>query len=82
MAIVRDRRKNAHLLGQYIRETRVSAGVTQSMLAATLGKPQSYIAKVESGERRIDVVEFIQLMNAMDVNVHDAIKNIKKTIGL
>ena len=34
-------------------------------LAARLSKPQSFIAKYEAGERRIDVVEFIAICRAM-----------------
>lgn len=33
---------------------------TQQQLADALGKPQSYVAKVETGERRIDAVELVQ----------------------
>jgi transcriptional regulator with XRE-family HTH domain len=34
------------------------AGVTQSQLAVKLGRPQSFVAKYETGERRLDVAEF------------------------
>jgi len=37
---------------------RVNAGLSQRELAATLGVPHSWVAKVESGERRIDLIEF------------------------
>ncbi len=40
-------------------------GLTQQDVAEKVGKPQSYIAKVEGGERRLDVVEFIALAKAM-----------------
>jgi transcriptional regulator with XRE-family HTH domain len=46
-------------------EIRQSAGITQAELARKLGRPQSYISKVESGDRRIDVVEYVQLMQAI-----------------
>jgi transcriptional regulator with XRE-family HTH domain len=36
---------------------REQADVTQAQLAARLGKPQSYVSKVESGERRLDFLE-------------------------
>jgi transcriptional regulator with XRE-family HTH domain len=41
-------------------------GLTQQDVAEKVGKPQSYIAKVEGGERRLDVVEFIALAKAME----------------
>ena len=47
---------------------RLEAGFTQQEIAGRLGKPQSYVAKIEGGERRLDVVEFIALAKAMNVD--------------
>lgn len=47
---------------------RSSVGLTQQEVADRLGKPQSYVAKVERNERRIDVVEFISLAQALGVD--------------
>lgn len=47
-------------LMQVLIETRREAGITQQELADRLNRPQSYVAKVETGERRLDVVEFIE----------------------
>jgi len=44
-----------------LKKARKENGITQAQLAEALGKPQSFIAKVESGERRLDVVEFVRL---------------------
>ena len=44
---------------------RHDAGVQQQKLAAKLGKPQSFIAKYEGGERRIDLIEFIAIARAL-----------------
>jgi transcriptional regulator with XRE-family HTH domain len=38
---------------------RKKAGLSQAALAARLGKPQSFVAKYEGGERRLDVIEFL-----------------------
>ena len=46
-------------------ETRQKAGITQQELAKRLRRPQSFVAKYEGGERRIDVVEFLWLVRAM-----------------
>jgi len=40
-----------------LRQARQEAGLTQAEAAQRLGKPQSYVSKCESGERRVDVVE-------------------------
>ncbi|HIG8008298.1 TPA: helix-turn-helix domain-containing protein, partial [Klebsiella pneumoniae] len=41
-----------------LREIRIKKGITQERLAQALKRPQSFVAKVESGERRLDVIEF------------------------
>jgi transcriptional regulator with XRE-family HTH domain len=42
-------------------EARQAAGLTQAELAARLQRPQSYVSKLERGERRLDVVEFLEV---------------------
>src|SRR3981189_368375 len=44
---------------------RKAAGLTQHTLALRLKKPQSFVAKYEGGERRLDVVEFIAIARAL-----------------
>lgn len=44
---------------------RKAAHLTQAQLAARLHQHQSFVARVESGERRIDVVELIVLARAI-----------------
>lgn len=44
---------------------RQKAGIRQHALAKKLGRPQSFIAKYEGGERRIDVVEFVGIVRAL-----------------
>jgi transcriptional regulator with XRE-family HTH domain len=44
---------------------RKAAGLTQQVLARRLNKPQSFVAKYEGGERRLDVVEFIVIARAL-----------------
>ena len=47
-----------------LRRVRKESGLTQAALAARLGVAQSFVAKVEGQERRLDVVEFVRWMVA------------------
>lgn len=60
-------------------EARRRAGITQTALAQKLGKPQSYISKVERGERRLDVVETMDLAVALGVTINDLIESLDAT---
>jgi transcriptional regulator with XRE-family HTH domain len=44
---------------------RHAANIRQQVLAKKLGRPQSFIAKYEGGERRIDLIEFIAIAEAL-----------------
>ena len=55
--------------------------VTQHELAKRLHKPQSFVAKYEGGERRIDVVEFVTVCQAIGVDPAKLLKALIKAIG-
>ena len=42
----------------FLTKKREAAGMTQSQLAHKLGEYQSWVARLESGQRRVDVIEF------------------------
>jgi DNA-binding transcriptional regulator YiaG len=44
---------------------RKRAGLTQQQVASALGRPQSFVAKYEGGERRLDVVEFLEVARVL-----------------
>lgn len=46
---------------------RREAGLTQAQVAKAIGKPQSFISKAESGERRLDVIELLDILRVLAV---------------
>ncbi|HBX3103479.1 TPA: XRE family transcriptional regulator [Klebsiella pneumoniae] len=50
-----------------LREIRIKKGITQERLAQALKRPQSFVAKVESGERRLDVIEFAYIAGLLGI---------------
>ncbi|EPE4171419.1 helix-turn-helix domain-containing protein [Yersinia enterocolitica] len=59
-----------------LRDARIACGITQLEVASAFGRPQSFIAKVESGERRLDVVEFIIFCRAVNVDPFSILEKI------
>jgi transcriptional regulator with XRE-family HTH domain len=56
---------------------RKEAGFTQADVAAKLRRYQSFVATVEAGQRRIDVVELLDLADAIGFDAGDAIRKLK-----
>ena len=53
----------------HLRKARVEAGLTQAGLAKRLGETQSFISKVERGERRLDVIELRSFCSALKMPI-------------
>ena len=62
---------------QKLIELRESKNVTQVELAQRLGKPQSYVSKVEILERRLDVIELMDWLAAIDKDLIKFLNEIK-----
>jgi transcriptional regulator with XRE-family HTH domain len=54
-------------LQNLLRKSRLEAGFTQVQMAKKLGRPQSFVSKYESGERRLDLVELRLICKALDI---------------
>ena len=61
------------LIGRLV-AARNSAGLTQQAVADRLGKPQSYVAKVEGLERRLDIIEIMAFAKAIGFDPMPALK--------
>ncbi|MDF3435214.1 helix-turn-helix transcriptional regulator [Sulfitobacter sp. KE42] len=49
-------------------EVRSAAGLSQAVLADRLGKPASFVGKYELGERRLDIVELMVILRALNLS--------------
>ncbi|WP_430876170.1 helix-turn-helix domain-containing protein [Gilliamella sp. G0441] len=61
-----------------LREARTAKGITQRQLASALNRCQSFVAKIEMGERKLDVVEFILISRLLGLNTNPILDNIYK----
>ena len=64
-------------LGAVLVRARERAGLKQSDVAARLGLPASYLSKIENGTRRLDVIELVQIAEAMKVDPADIIAELQ-----
>ena len=65
-------RSDGHVaLCRALTDARKAAGMTQAQLANRLKCHQSFVARIESGERRIDAIELIVLARALEADAAD-----------
>ena len=86
MEAYKPKRGEAHLkaspkriaLGNWIREQRNAKGLTMRDMAAISGLPHSYFGKIEQGIRGLDILEFLQLCQWLEISSVDSLKLISK----
>ncbi len=59
---------------------RKEANLTQAALASAIKKPQSFVAKYENGERRLDVIEFIVITHAIGVDPCEIVRKVEQSL--
>jgi len=67
--------ENYRLFLKLIISARRDSGFTQQELAKILKRPQSFISKYERGERRLDLIEFLEILSALGLDPSDFIKD-------
>ena len=65
-----------NLLRDELVKCRLEAGLTQRVLSKILNKMQPHISKVESGERYLDVIDFVEWAQAIDADPATLIKSL------
>jgi len=68
------------VLGRVLADARERHGLKQSELAEKLGLPASYLSKIENGTRRLDVIELIQISEAMNADVAELVADVAAAI--
>lgn len=62
---------------QLLVEAREKAGLTQVEVSLRLNRPQSFVAKYEGGERRLDVIELLVVCDALGIDPHAIIRDLE-----
>ena len=63
------------LIGR-LRAGRVANQMTQQELADKLGRRQQFVSKYESLERRLDIIEFVDIAQALDLGWEDLLREV------
>jgi transcriptional regulator with XRE-family HTH domain len=66
------------MLAAALAEARRAKGMTQAQVAAALGRRQPFIANIESGERRVDIVELLDLAAIVDLDLDGLIGELRR----
>lgn len=61
-----------------LRQTREDAGITQVQLARKLKVHQSFVSKIESGERRVDLVELEMICKALKISLTEFVQKYER----
>jgi len=56
-------------LRSLIREVRESKGISQEELSRQMGRPITFVGKIEMGTRRLDVIELMEIAKVLDVDI-------------
>jgi transcriptional regulator with XRE-family HTH domain len=59
---------------------RREAGLSQEKLAAKLGRAQTFVSKIELGERRLDLIELVVWAEALDVDARGIVERLQKKV--
>jgi transcriptional regulator with XRE-family HTH domain len=62
-------------------EARRKAGLSQQEVAKRLRRPQSFVAKYEGGERRLDVIEFLSVSEVLGADPIRLLRGLLRKIG-
>lgn len=62
-------------------EARKQAGITQIDLAKKLGQSQSFVSKVERGDRRLDIIQLRTLCQIFSTSLPDFVERLERELA-
>ena len=68
-------------LQRLLRQIRLDAGLRQVDLANRLGRPQSFVSKYESGEKRLDILELRQICEAVGISLVEFVRRLEDSLA-
>lgn len=68
------------ILSAWLREQRKARGMTMREAAKLLNKPHSFVGKIEVGQRRLDVVEYIWYCKVLKIDAIEGMQRLMKSL--
>ena len=68
--------KRHHMIAAALADQRRSKGLSQAQVAKALGRHQPFIANIESGERRVDLVELLDIASIIGLDVEALVRSL------
>ena len=65
----------------WLRASRISLNLSLREVAARIGTPHTWVGKIETGERRLDVSEYVRLCHALGLDPRQGIANIEAVLN-
>jgi transcriptional regulator with XRE-family HTH domain len=69
------------LVLRLLREAREKAGITQMQLAKKLGLTQSFVSKIERGDRRLDIVQLRTVCRVLGISLLEFVKQFEEELA-
>ncbi len=74
-------RREHDVLLSLIKKHRKESGLTQADCSSALGRPQSFMSDVETGSRRLDIVQLRDLCKVLGIDLTDLIKEFENSLS-
>ncbi|MBC8206879.1 MAG: helix-turn-helix transcriptional regulator [Kiritimatiellales bacterium] len=67
---------------KWLRAQRKQQGLTMRELGEKLGVIHSWVGKIEQGERRLDIIEYLRLCNALQIDPNEGLELVQQSLSV